>query len=154
MSEPVTRTIETHSVEQTLDLGERVGRQLARGAVVALIGPLGSGKTHFVKGVARGNDTPADVVVTSPTFVIVNEYPGRLRLYHVDVYRLHGPADLEAIGFDEMVESGGAVLVEWADRVAECMPADHLRVEIEITGATDRRFTFTGGVGYVIGKRE
>jgi len=144
MSDPPARIIETHSVEETLDLGARLGGQLSPGVVIALVGTLGSGKTHFVKGIARGNGTPADVVVTSPTFVLVNEYPGRRRLYHVDVYRLHGSADLEAIGFDEMVQSGGAVLVEWADRVEECIPADHLRVEIEITGETDRRFTFRG----------
>ena len=140
----LARIIETHSVEETLALGACLGEQLTPGAVIALVGTLGSGKTHFVKGVARGNGTPADVAVTSPTFVLVNEYPGRLLLYHVDVYRLRGSADLEALGFDEMVQGGGAVLVEWADRVAECLPADHVRVEIEITGETDRRFTFFG----------
>ena len=86
---------------------------------------------------------PPHVIVNSPTFVIVNEYPGRLPLYHIDAYRLHGADELEAIGFDEMAASNGAVLLEWADRVPECIPADHLCVEIQITGDTDRQLTFT-----------
>ena len=142
MNASPARSADSHSVEDTLGLGWRLGAVLSPGAMVALVGGLGSGKTHFVKGVARGNDTPPEVAVTSPTFVLVNEYPGRLYLYHVDVYRLHGAEELEAIGFDEMLGRGGAVLLEWADRVAACLPPDHIRVEIEITGETDRRFAF------------
>ena len=141
MNDPSMLLVKSHSVEETLELGRCLGAVLSGGAVVALVGGLGSGKTHFVKGVARGNNTPPEVQVTSPTFVLVNEYPGRLHLFHVDVYRLGGAGELEAIGFDEMLGSGGAVLVEWADRVPECLPPDHLRLEIEITGETDRRFT-------------
>lgn len=133
-------SIETNSEAETIALGERLGRALAPGVVVALVGTLGSGKTHFVKGVARGAGVPVGVTVNSPTFVLVNEYEGRLHLYHIDVYRLGGGEELEALGFDEMIVSGGAVLVEWADRVEDCLPADRLRVAIEITGETARRF--------------
>ena len=133
---------ESHSVEQTLELGRRLGAALRPGMVVALVGTLGSGKTHFVKGVARGNGTPANVIVNSPTFVIVNEYPGRLELQHIDAYRLHGAGELSDIGFEEMVAGEGAVLVEWADRVEEILPDDHLHIDIEVVGETDRQFTF------------
>ncbi|MCB9849811.1 MAG: tRNA (adenosine(37)-N6)-threonylcarbamoyltransferase complex ATPase subunit type 1 TsaE [Phycisphaerales bacterium] len=133
----------TRSVGETLDLGARIGSALSPGSVIALVGTLGSGKTHFVKGVARGNATPASVPVTSPTFVLINEYPGRLPLYHIDTYRLRGADDLDALGFDEMVKGDGAVLVEWADRVRELLPADHLHVSIEITGETERTISLT-----------
>ena len=141
---PPSSIVETQSVDGTLALGERIGRALLPGTVIALVGTLGSGKTHLVKGIARGNAAPAGVEVTSPTFVLINEYPGRLRLYHIDVYRLRSPAELAALGFDEMTDAGGAVLVEWADRVSELLPDDHLHIEIEITGPASRRFTLDG----------
>ena len=151
--DPATKKVITHSVDETLALGARLGRALTPGSVIALVGTLGSGKTHFVKGVARGNDTPVEIPVTSPTFVLINEYPGRLQLYHIDVYRLRGADDLDALGFDEMVKGGGAVLVEWADRVAELLPADHVRVGLEITGETEREFIFTafGSAEHLLG---
>lgn len=135
------RVLVSRNVEETLALGDRIGRALRPGAVVALVGQLGSGKTHLVKGIARGNDTPASVTVNSPTFVIVNEYSGRLHLYHIDAYRLGGADELDAIGFDEMCTAGGAVLVEWADRVVECMPADRLEISIELAGTTTRKLS-------------
>ncbi len=144
MSETHSLTIETNSIEETLAAGSRFGKCLAPSTVVSLIGTLGSGKTHFVKGVAQGNETPAEIAVNSPTFVIVNEYPGNLYLYHIDAYRLERWEDLEAIGFDEMADGGGAVFVEWADRVPECIPPDHVEVKIEITGETKRRFELIG----------
>lgn len=132
----------TKSVDETLVLGARIGERLMPNSVIALIGTLGSGKTHLVKGIARGNRTPPDTAVNSPTFVIVNEYPGTLRLFHIDAYRLSGAAELEALGFDEMCQSDGAVLVEWADRVTDALPPDHLSIEIEIIGESSRRFRF------------
>jgi len=137
---PATDTliVNSHCVEDTLALGERIGRALVPGSVIALIGTLGSGKTHLVKGIAQGNAVPETVAVTSPTFVLVNEYPGRIYLRHIDVYRLRGPADLAALGFDEMISAGGAVIVEWADRVNSLLPDDHLRIAITISGETDR----------------
>ena len=141
MARAATKTLETASVEETLALGCRLGGALQPGDTIALIGTLGSGKTHFVKGVARGVDVPAEIVVNSPTFVPVNEYPGRLHLYHLDAYRLSGAEELEALGFEEMASHNSAVLVEWADRVHECLPEDHLRIEIEIVGDTARQFT-------------
>jgi len=133
----------TDSVDETLALGARIGERLTPNSVIALIGTLGSGKTHLVKGIARGDRTPPDIAVNSPTFVIVNEYPGALRLFHIDAYRLSGPAELDALGFDEMCQSNGAVLVEWADRVIDALPLDHLTIEIEIVGESSRRFQFT-----------
>ena len=93
------------------------------GDVVALCGPLGSGKTQLVKGIAAGLEVPDGEPVVSPTFVLVREYVGRLRLYHIDAYRLTSSSELASLGFEEMrADPQGAVAVEWADRVSESLP--------------------------------
>ncbi len=129
---------------QTEAIGRVVGEHLSGGAVLALVGTLGAGKTLFTRGVASGNCLPADCYVSSPTFALVNEYPGTLTLFHMDAYRLSGALELDSLGFDEMCGSGGVVLVEWADRVEECIPPEHLRIEFEVIEEDTRRMTFIG----------
>ena len=131
------------SVDETLAIGRQLGAALASGHVLALIGPLGAGKTHFVKGLARGAGVDDDRKVNSPTFVLVNEYAGRIPLYHLDAYRLGGETELEALGFDEMIAGDAAVVVEWADRVSGSLPPDHLQIVIDVTGPNRRDFTMT-----------
>ena len=138
MSAPDQVVIETHSPEETLELGRKLGKRLEPRDVLALIGPLGAGKTQLTRGLALG--VGSDGRVTSPTFKLVNEYEGRIRLYHIDAYRLHGADDLVALGCDEFFDGDGAAVVEWADRVAGALPAERLRVEIQITGADSRKF--------------
>lgn len=133
--------IHTRSPDETLALGRRLGEKLAPGHVVALVGPLGAGKTWFVKGVAQGAGVEDARDVTSPTFVLVNEYDARCRLYHLDTYRLSTSEELWALGFEEMCETG-AVLVEWAEKMLDIFPNDTLRVDIEPTGETARTFSF------------
>ena len=128
---------------ETIALGRRLGRRLDPGLCIAMTGTLGAGKTQLVKGLAAGAQVPPNVTVNSPTFVIVNEYPGRVYLYHIDAYRLGGPDDLLALGFDEMITSGAAVLLEWADRVDAALPDDRLVVHLEHAGDTMRRITLT-----------
>jgi tRNA threonylcarbamoyladenosine biosynthesis protein TsaE len=135
-------TIISESLEATHALGARVGRALAVGDVLALVGPLGAGKTTLVKGIAAGAGVADARQVNSPTFVIVNEYDALrtgVRLYHIDAYRLRGAGDLEALGFDEMA-AFGAVLVEWADKVPDALPPDRLTITIAPTGELGRRF--------------
>ena len=139
-----TITIDIQDLDATHRVGRRLGTILKTGDVVALIGPLGSGKTTLVKAVADGAGLGDLRQVTSPTFVIVNEYdagapPTTLRLYHVDAYRLRGSDDLEALGFDEMLTLG-AVLIEWADKVADLLPPETLTIEIEPVDDHRRRF--------------
>ena len=136
-SSPVV--IETTSPEETAELGRMLGERLRPGDVLALVGPLGAGKTQLAKGLALG--VGAETTVTSPTFKLVNEYAGRVRLYHIDAYRLRSAEDLVALGCDEFFDGDGAAVVEWADRVAAALPAEHLRVAIDITGPTSRRLT-------------
>ena len=131
------------SVDETIAIGRRLGAALAPGHVLALVGPLGAGKTYFVKGLARGAGVDDDRKVNSPTFVLVNEYAGRIPLYHLDAYRLGGETELEALGFDEMIAGEAAVVVEWADRVRGSLPPDHLHIVIDVTGPEQREFTMT-----------
>ena len=111
------------SVAQTIAIGGALGRSLAGGEVIGLIGELGTGKTHLIKGIAEGLCIEDSKAVTSPTFTLINEYEGRLRdqraisLIHVDAYRLDNAGQLASLGFDEMVCDQSVVVVEWADRV-------------------------------------
>ena len=132
-------------MEQTRQFGQRVGGSLAGGELIALVGLLGAGKTQFVKGVAAGNGRTDPSQVTSPTFVLINEYRGRLHLYHVDAYRLSGGSELAGLGFDEMVTPASCVVIEWADRVEDVLPEDRLTIRFEVTGETSRRLTIEAG---------
>jgi len=135
--------VETRTPEETLDVGRRLGRCVQAGDVLALVGELGSGKTHLVKGLAEGLGAARSREVTSPTFILCREYlEGRIPFYHFDAYRLRGAPDLEAIGSDEVLGGDGASAVEWADRVREAIPADHLEVRLEVAGETARRLSF------------
>lgn len=110
------------SPEATFRLGEAIGRCLKKGDIIALSGDLGSGKTCFTQGLAKGLDVLAGYNVTSPTFTLMNEYPGRLRLYHLDVYRLAGPRDIEEIGYEDYFYGPGVIVVEWAEKVEQLVP--------------------------------
>src|SRR3954470_13580559 len=126
-------TIELPDPSATHDLGVRLGRLLFSGAVVGLAGQLGAGKTHLVRGVAEGLGVPDGRVVTSPTFVLIQEYEGgRLPVYHFDVYRLAGDAPFADLGAHEYLEGDGVCLIEWADRVEPSLPAERLLIELEL----------------------
>jgi tRNA threonylcarbamoyladenosine biosynthesis protein TsaE len=119
--------------------GRRLGGLLFGGAVVALVGELGAGKTHLARAVCEGLGLADGRTVTSPTFVLVQEYQGRLPIFHFDAYRLRSEGEFADLGAEEYFQSGGVCLVEWADRVAGCLPAEHLCVRLEITGDASRR---------------
>lgn len=118
----------SHSPEETRQLGARLGRLLAPGDVLLVEGQLGAGKTVFAQGVASG--LAVRDPVTSPTFTIIHEYAGRLPFFHVDLYRVAGEADAAAVGLEDYLADSGVVLVEWPDRAAGVMPADHLSVSL------------------------
>lgn len=141
-SQPPALVRDSHSVEETIQLGAALGRACRANDVIALAGPLGAGKTHFVKGIAEGLGIANRSRVSSPTFVLEQEYAGRLLLRHLDTYRLSGPEDLWEIGIDEMCRAGGVVVVEWADRTPEALPEDCLWVTLEPTGPEDRQIRF------------
>ncbi len=109
--------ISTRSPEETHELGCRIGKLINTPLVIALTGDLGSGKTALIKGLAEGLEVPSEYYVTSPTYTIVNEYPGRFRLFHLDLYRISDPLELEDIGFDDILGGTGVVAIEWAERL-------------------------------------
>lgn len=131
------------SPEATTAVGEGLGARLGPGDVIGLTGELGAGKTCFVQGLVRGLGvaTPA----TSPTFVLVNEYRGRLPVHHVDVYRTQSLTELLDLGLEEMLAGGGVTVIEWADRCEPLLPPRTIRVHIEGVGEEPRRITITGG---------
>lgn len=123
----------SHSAEETTALGEQLAATLPRGAVIALAGDLGAGKTHFVKGLAAGCGFSGDV--TSPTFTLIHEYSGgRLTLYHIDLYRLDSPDEALRIGLDEYLDGGGVTAIEWADKFPELIPPDAVWVRMRHAG--------------------
>ena len=134
----------TRSVEETIALGERLAASLPAGTVVALSGDLGAGKTALTKGVARGlgvSDT-----ITSPTFALVNEHAARdgRRLYHVDLYRLDRPQQAVDIGIEEELAPDGWTIIEWAEKLGDVLPANAVRIDIEIAGENERWITVRG----------
>jgi tRNA threonylcarbamoyladenosine biosynthesis protein TsaE len=137
-----TVSFASSSPEETRALGEALGRVLQEGDFVGLVGDLGAGKTELARGIARGVGIP-DEVVTSPTFSIVHQHHGRIRLTHADLYRLTGPADLDGTGFHELRDAPGATLVEWVDRIPGAAPADAMRIVLLDTAETARELVVT-----------
>ncbi|HTY80038.1 MAG TPA: tRNA (adenosine(37)-N6)-threonylcarbamoyltransferase complex ATPase subunit type 1 TsaE [Candidatus Bathyarchaeia archaeon] len=132
----------SRSPEETRALGERLGAALGKGDVVACVGPLGAGKTCFLQGLARGLGVRGDV--TSPTFVLVNEYRGRLPVYHVDAYRTASLTELVDLGLEEMLHGDGVTIVEWADKLRPLLPARAVTVTIRGLGDEPRELDFEG----------
>jgi tRNA threonylcarbamoyladenosine biosynthesis protein TsaE len=132
----------SNCVEDTVALGRELGKRLLPGDFIALIGDLGSGKTHFVQGVAEGDDMQADVCVTSPSYTLLNEYSGRVPLYHFDLYRLHGDGDIQELGFDEYFYGDGVCLVEWAERLDQELPKENLKIVFSQLDDTSRKLDF------------
>ena len=124
--------IMTRSVDETRKLGQKIGTLIKQPLVIALTGDLGSGKTAFVQGLAKGLEVPDGYYITSPTFTLINEYPGRYPLVHVDLYRLETIDGLEDIGLDEMLHGQAVLSIEWADKLSDGLPAEHLLVTLDI----------------------
>jgi tRNA threonylcarbamoyladenosine biosynthesis protein TsaE len=131
----------TSSTEKTEEVGRVLGTMLEAGYLVCLFGDLGAGKTHFSYGVAQGLQV-RDQYITSPTFTFVNEYEGRIPFYHIDLYRLKDPSELESIGFEEYVDSDGATVIEWAERAEEELPNEKLNVYISDVSENSREIGF------------
>lgn len=134
-------SIVTTNPEETHRAGEALGSLLGPGDLVCLYGDLGAGKTNFAYGIARGLDV-REQYITSPTFVFVNEYEGRIPFYHIDLYRLKDPSELESIGFEEYIDSDGATVIEWAERAEDELPAERLSVYLSTVSGQGREIGF------------
>lgn len=141
VQEPHVIDFISHSPAQTERIGVRLGEQLRGGDLILLRGPFGAGKTHLVKGMARG--LGSDALVTSPSFVLVNEYQadarhGQLTLYHVDLYRLANAAEVDSIGLDEIWAGTGVCVIEWPEQADVVLPAEHLTIHFRHLNETKR----------------
>jgi tRNA threonylcarbamoyladenosine biosynthesis protein TsaE len=142
--EEKTFTITTESDQDTIRVGQEIGRLLLEGDVVGLVGELGSGKTWLTKGIAIGFGVNPKTIVTSPSFTLVNEYQGRATLFHMDVYRLGSLDEALSAGIEETIHSGEVVVLEWADRWPEILPEHTLMVNLLILDAHRRTIILSG----------
>ena len=133
-------SFQSPDVNATIKFGAQLAGQLIAGDVIALSGDLGAGKTHLSKGIASGLGVDPDLV-NSPTFVLLQQYDGRLPVYHFDTYRLSEPAEFEDIGGLEMLEHAGVCLIEWPQRIEELLPKRTIRIEIAATDVETRNIT-------------
>ena len=136
--------IVTSCPEETLRFGTFLGRQLICGDIVALSGDLGSGKTCLTQGIAKGLDVPRGFYITSPSFALINEYPGRIRLFHMDLYRIRDVSELDEIGFDEILAVEGIVVIEWADKFPLALPSERVDITLTIINERTRELSLNG----------
>lgn len=134
----------SQSREETLKLGQVLGEVLEAGSIIALIGDLGTGKTTFTKGVVQGLGGSNDDEVTSPSFVLVNQYEGRLPVYHLDLYRLEDERELNDLGWEDFTFSAGVTLIEWAEKIIPFLPPEYLEVNFQWLDQNTRELTFVG----------
>jgi tRNA threonylcarbamoyladenosine biosynthesis protein TsaE len=140
----------TRQASETLTVGAKLGALLEPGDFIALCGELGSGKTHFAKGVAAGLGVAAESPVTSPTYTLMNIYAGRLPFYHFDLYRLAGNTEIQELGFEDYFHGNGVCLVEWAECMIDELPAERLTITFSSVGEKERRLEFVpAGPRYV-----
>ncbi len=131
-------TFQTHSPEETQAIGKHIGQTLKAGDVVALIGDLGSGKTCLTQGIARGVGIASQEVVNSPSYTLINEYAGETPIFHIDLYRLKHHGEIVDLGLEEFLEGNGICIIEWADRMANMLPANHIQITMTWVDESDR----------------
>lgn len=138
-------SVYSHSAAETVEIGKKIGALLRPGDVIAYKGGLGAGKTTLTRGIAVGMGLRDDV--SSPTFALVNEYrlPGVTPLFHFDMYRINGGAELESIGFFDYLQAGGVIAAEWSENISDELPDGTIFIEIERTGEEERKITIDGG---------
>lgn len=134
----------TCSSLETSSLAGKIGKKLREGDIIALSGELGSGKTCFTGGIARGLGVDEKYQITSPTFTLINEYPAKLRLCHFDVYRLNGCSDLDDLGYEEYFSGNSVVVIEWAEKIAPVIPERAIHVNFEYIDENKRKITIKG----------
>jgi tRNA threonylcarbamoyladenosine biosynthesis protein TsaE len=137
-------TVISRNPEETFLIGKIIGRSLIEKDVVALVGDLGAGKTCLTQGIARGLGVPDEYQITSPSFTLINEYQGRMMLYHLDLYRLSQAREIDDMGYEEYLFGQGVSVIEWADKVKDILPDDTLFVLINYTDEKERNIIISG----------
>lgn len=133
----------TYNPEQTQALGLQFGEALTGGMVLSLEGDLGCGKTVFVKGLAQGLAVPETIYVTSPSYAIIHEYPGRLPLFHADLYRIEDPAEIDELGLFDINDGKNVIAIEWAERLRDALPPEGMTLRFGIVNDFVRKISMT-----------
>lgn len=136
--------LKTFSPEETEEIGKALGSLLVPGDVVSLMGELGTGKTCFTRGVARGLKIKRNVPIVSPTFTIINEYPGSIPLYHFDLYRIDNLSQVFDLGYQEYFYGRGVTIIEWGEKVTSILPEEHLKVYFSFQNDNVREISIKG----------
>lgn len=137
-------SISLDTLAETTAFGHLLGRQAHPGDIITLAGNLGAGKTTLTQAIGQGLLVPADCYITSPTFSLLHEYPGRIPLYHMDLYRLADEEEIEALGFEDYLYGDGLCVIEWPERLGSLMPAERLHIDLRFNGETARIAALTG----------
>ena len=135
---------QTKSPVETIRIGKNIGSLLLPGDIVALVGELGTGKTQFIKGLAAGVGVGKSTYISSPSFTLINEYVGKVRFYHMDLFRLKSEKEAEELGLEEYFQGGGITAIEWADKIPSLLPEEILWIIICYTGKNIRSFEMIG----------
>lgn len=139
--------IETNSPEESQKVAFVIGENIPKNTIITLYGDLGSGKTTFVQGLAKGLKVPEDYYVTSPTYSIINEYPGKHPFYHMDLYRISDIEELYEIGFEEILENEGVIAIEWPERLPDDFFKSFIKISIDLNHGEQRKISvFTYGL--------
>jgi len=136
--------IQTRSASETVLIGKTIGSRLLPGAVVALVGDLGAGKTQFIKGLAAGVGIGKSTYISSPSYTLINEYPGRIPFYHMDLFRLGNIEEAELLGLEDYFQGSGVTAIEWADRIPFLLPEEMLFVSMDYVDKRRRLIEITG----------
>jgi tRNA threonylcarbamoyladenosine biosynthesis protein TsaE len=136
--------IQTQSATETVQIGKRIGKLLRDGDVMALVGELGSGKTHFIKGLAAGLGVKRSKRIASPSFTLIHEYQGKFSLFHVDLFRLTMEEEAEDLGLDEYFVRGGVTAIEWADKIPNLLPKELIWINLSYLGQHARSIHLHG----------
>jgi len=137
-------TLALTSLAETIAFGQRIGREARPGDIITLAGNLGAGKTTLTQAIGQGLLVPEHCYITSPTFSLLHEYPGRIPLYHMDLYRLADEEEIEVLGFEDFLYGDGLCVIEWPERLGSLMPAERLHLDLRFAGETARRAELTG----------
>ncbi len=135
---------QTKSPSETIRIGKEIGGLLLPGDVVALAGELGTGKTQFIKGLAEGVGVGKSTYISSPSFTLINEYPGKIPFYHIDLFRLTSEKEAEGLGLEEYFQGNGITAIEWADKIPSLLPSELLWVHLHYVGKHTRTLELLG----------
>ena len=136
--------VQSKSASETVRLGKNIGSRLQPGDVVALVGELGAGKTQFIKGLTAGAGISNPGYISSPSFTLINEYPGEITFYHIDLFRLDKEKEAEELGLEDYFQGGGITAIEWADKIPSLLPKELLLIHIAYTGRNGRSLEIIG----------